>query len=624
MKIAVEGCCHGELDKIYETIAHLEERDNIKVDLLICCGDFQAIRNPSDLNCMAVPQKYRKMNTFYKYYSGEAVAPVLTLFIGGNHEASNYMQELPYGGWVAPKIYYMGYANVLNFGGVRIGGLSGIYKSNHFLRGHYEKLPYDNDSTRSAYHIRNLEIFRLKQIAKPIDMFLSHDWPEGIYRYGNVEQLLKRKPFFREDIEKGELGSPPAMEVLMKLKPSYWFSAHLHNKFAAIVDHGDDMMTRFLSLDKCLPKRQFLQIVDMPHESSKPLQLELDPEWLAILKTTNHLMSLSRNNVYMPGPSSSNTESCDFTVTTDLFNRLDEDFGGIYTVPDNFEITAPTWSGEKIPKHFPQPDTHVNPQTTLLCEMLGLINPNAVFTGTDSMIDISSGNQSHGNQSLGNRSLGNPDEIGIDGDLSDDDAPDTSCEVSYNSTPGSLTPNYPTPTLTPGGRRRLLMPSPGAGSPSSISGLSPGRLYMPPPGATSSPVHSSPVRKLPLSLLDSSPTCKFAAHASLSYSDASLADARPPPVSMLDLSDESLVTGHSPAPSISPATRKTSDDLQDLSLASPANDHSLDSSNAFINASSTQSDLDISSSDIDKDPNPKPKKFIRRNISLYSSNAEDS
>jgi len=32
----------------------------------------------------------------------------LTIFIGGNHEASNYLQELPYGGWVAHNIYYLG------------------------------------------------------------------------------------------------------------------------------------------------------------------------------------------------------------------------------------------------------------------------------------------------------------------------------------------------------------------------------------------------------------------------------------------------------------------------------------------------------------------------------------
>lgn len=43
-----------------------------------------------------------------RYYSGEKKAPVLTIFIGGNHEASNHLQELPYGGWVAPNIYYLG------------------------------------------------------------------------------------------------------------------------------------------------------------------------------------------------------------------------------------------------------------------------------------------------------------------------------------------------------------------------------------------------------------------------------------------------------------------------------------------------------------------------------------
>lgn len=40
-QIAVEGCGHGELDKIYETMAALERRDGRKIDLLICCGDFQ-------------------------------------------------------------------------------------------------------------------------------------------------------------------------------------------------------------------------------------------------------------------------------------------------------------------------------------------------------------------------------------------------------------------------------------------------------------------------------------------------------------------------------------------------------------------------------------------------------
>ena len=43
---------------------------------------------------MACPDKYKKLGDFYKYYSGQVKAPVLTIFIGGNHEASNYLSEL--------------------------------------------------------------------------------------------------------------------------------------------------------------------------------------------------------------------------------------------------------------------------------------------------------------------------------------------------------------------------------------------------------------------------------------------------------------------------------------------------------------------------------------------------
>lgn len=44
------------------------------------------------------------MRTFWKYYCGEKVAPVLTIFVGGNHEASNHLWEL-YGMLIFISIY---------------------------------------------------------------------------------------------------------------------------------------------------------------------------------------------------------------------------------------------------------------------------------------------------------------------------------------------------------------------------------------------------------------------------------------------------------------------------------------------------------------------------------------
>ena len=94
------------------------------------------------------------------------VAPVLTIFIGGNHEASNYNWELYHGGWVAPNIFFLGYANVVKVAGVRIGGLSGIYNRKHYQMGHFEVPPYSDDDMRSAYHVRQLEVCKLLQLQR--------------------------------------------------------------------------------------------------------------------------------------------------------------------------------------------------------------------------------------------------------------------------------------------------------------------------------------------------------------------------------------------------------------------------------------------------------------------------
>jgi lariat debranching enzyme len=93
MNVAIEGCCHGELEHIYDTIRQGEAR-GVHVDLLLVCGDFQCVRDLCDLQCVAMPPKYRKLNSFHHYVSGVKVAPVMTIFIGGNHEASNILQSL--------------------------------------------------------------------------------------------------------------------------------------------------------------------------------------------------------------------------------------------------------------------------------------------------------------------------------------------------------------------------------------------------------------------------------------------------------------------------------------------------------------------------------------------------
>ncbi|GAQ88917.1 hypothetical protein KFL_004690090 [Klebsormidium nitens] len=407
MKIAVEGCAHGDLDNIYATLQHLERVQNTKIDLLICCGDFQAVRNEQDLESLACPPKFRAMNTFWKYYSGAEKVPIPTVFVGGNHEASNYLWELYYGGWAAPDIFFLGFAGVVTFGGIRIGGLSGIFKHHDFRTGHYERPPYNPSDMKSVYHVREYEVHKLKRIREPLDVFVSHDWPRGIANYGDKEGLLRYKPYFRQEVESNTLGSPPGEELLHALQPTYWFAAHLHCKFAALVPHKNGQSTRFLALDKPLPNHRFLQIIDV--ETKGPLRFEYDPEWLAITRSYDAHLPLSKAPFRPPRP------PLDLTASRKWVERTLETRGR--TVPLNFEVTAPVHDPLNRSRHF-GPAGHLrNPQTEAFLRMLELPYRLDHAAPPSGFRETSVEPQQTG------VSTANPEEIDLD-DLPDDDALD--------------------------------------------------------------------------------------------------------------------------------------------------------------------------------------------------------
>jgi len=146
---------------------------------------------------------------------------------------------------VCKNIYYLGQSGCVNFAGcLRIAGLSGIFKSHHYKTGYFEKMPFNENTVRSVYHVREFEYFKLsklqdmKKTSKPtvkstndsaskptaksnnnenndnskaifsmklnankkIHIGLSHDWPKGITKYGNEQQLLRWKPDFKQDV----------------------------------------------------------------------------------------------------------------------------------------------------------------------------------------------------------------------------------------------------------------------------------------------------------------------------------------------------------------------------------------------------------------------------------------
>jgi len=333
LNIAVEGCCHGELDTIYSLLEEYEVKNKVKIDLLICCGDFESLRNATDLESINVPDKFKGMGDFYQYYSSKKVAPILTIFVGGNHENSFQLQDLFYGGWVAPNIYYLGHANCIRFAGLRIASLSGIYNGHTYYKKRYEFPPYNSSSIRSVYHIRNDAIHRLSSLSEPIDIMITHDWPRGIEQFGNISQLIRCKPFFRQEIQQNRLGNPLTESLLNILKPKWWLSAHLHVQYEAKYIHGNNQVTKFRALDKVLPKRKFLRILTLPTSDTTHKALEYDFEWLAIIRKTHHLLSsASFKNILKP-----------FQVSNDEIGEIKTRFQNKSEIPKLFTKTAPPY-----------------------------------------------------------------------------------------------------------------------------------------------------------------------------------------------------------------------------------------------------------------------------------------
>lgn len=368
---------------------------------------------------MSVPRKYRQLGDFHKYYSGKAVAPVLTVVIGGNHEASNYLFELYYGGWLAPKIYYLGAAGVLRYGPWRIAGISGIYDRRDYKKAHHERLPYSSADIRSIYHVRRYDVDKLLRLRDEVDIGLSHDWPAWVELFGDYQALYTRKPHFFESAKVGGLGSYAATEVMNHIRPLYWFSGHMHCKFEATVRYTSTKMEdsirqlkiddrtksalpvfttqsryftaqqeptsqrergSFLALDKYKDNVvEFVEVMelDLPrggYQKGGPIsesgyKLHYDEEWLAITRAYAGTLRLQNQQTLVVPPAKTQVPSIGSISKHRTWVAENISAKGLLEVPENFVAEAPVYSSQEQVT-YDQPREYSNHQTLQLERLL--------------------------------------------------------------------------------------------------------------------------------------------------------------------------------------------------------------------------------------------------------------
>lgn len=397
---------------------------------------------------------------------------------------------------MAPNIYYLGAANVVRFGDLRVAGLSGIWKGYNYNKPHFERLPYTADEIKSLYHVREIDVRKLLLLRSQVDVGISHDWPRAVEWLGDHKALFRKKDLFEADAKAGTLGSLAAKYVMDRVRPPHWFAAHLHCKFSAIVKHEngsgpssttasllnattnekklevdksngthngaehpapseavppssvknddeidldidddddsvqpeaaihseasipslvpefsesstipDDIrsqlpasfarpagakqeraspapppaeifntVTKFLALDKCLPNRKFLQLLEIePSSKSNPpaaMQLVYDPEWLSILR------AFRSHDPHEPSPPNIGEAAYMPLIAEERkwveVNIVEKQK---LQIPNNFEKTAPVYNGADIRSvGRQQPREYTNPQTRVFCEMLDMPN----------------------------------------------------------------------------------------------------------------------------------------------------------------------------------------------------------------------------------------------------------
>ncbi|KAJ7507149.1 lariat debranching enzyme, C-terminal domain-containing protein [Mycena galericulata] len=395
MRIAVVGCSHGGLDTIYKTIHRLDAETKrsgeLPVELLLCCGDFQALRCNADLYTMKAPTKFRLLRDFHNYYAGRKRAPLLTIVIGGNHEAMGHMWECYHGGWLAPNIYFLGYAGcVLVDGWLRIAGSSGIYRAEDWRKGHFERIPFIPSTLASAYHTRPLQNNGPK--------------PRGIERHGDTEALRREKPQFVNSINGNTLGSAPLEALLKTLKPERWCAGHMHVRFTAEFHHdkskaSQPQSTKFLALSKPGEGRAFIEVIEVPtpeaHQPPKDTRqrtpkLFFDPHWLAVVRALDPFLPLQVQTTPLP-PAEQIHQRIEEALTWVRENVGENGMKAVSDVQVFVQTAPPTrsYSGEEdtciareclpcyiVPSFSDQAParSYSNPQTQAFCDMLGIPN----------------------------------------------------------------------------------------------------------------------------------------------------------------------------------------------------------------------------------------------------------
>ena len=145
-------------------------------------------------------------------------------------------------------------------------------------------------------------------------------------------------------------------------------------------------VTRFLALSKVETGRdmEFLQLLEIDplaaasHDSTldRPLKLEYDPEWLAILRVFASELALGGDFRDQISPHLGDTHYRERIIEEEKWIQENVTDKNLLVIPENFEVTTGTDQGQgaQAASDNDMPREQTNPQTARFCELIGIEN----------------------------------------------------------------------------------------------------------------------------------------------------------------------------------------------------------------------------------------------------------
>lgn len=243
MLVAVVGDVHGRFFRVEDWVDQLEQSRGEPVAFVLAVGDVETFSTPDDHRRKAT--KRAMPAEFAAYAAGERRMRRPFVFVGGNNESFEDLEEMPDGGELAPDVRYLGRAGVKELHGLHVAYLSGIYAPTRFAR---PRLAVDRpENARQAGYFRQPEVDVVKQVPRA-DMLVLHEWPRGIADRGSAVAKVGARGI--RPAHWPQVGNPYASALVTHLRPPWVLCGHLHVPHAVSLHWDDDRVTRVVCLDQ--------------------------------------------------------------------------------------------------------------------------------------------------------------------------------------------------------------------------------------------------------------------------------------------------------------------------------------------------------------------------------------